>query len=690
MPFLGVTYYPELWTKEDNERAFQLIKDAGFDVVRMGEMSWGQVEKKPNSFDFSFLDQAFSLAQKHQLKILLGIATSYAPAWLIFQHPEFRPVSHEGLAVPENGPRPNVCRDNPLFYKYAKRYADKIISRYAKNPALFAWQLDNEPTYPPLDATETKDYCHCFSTQALFVNWLNKRYKKIDKLNAAWGTSFWGNYYSSFKDIHSPKQGFWEASNPHAYLDWYFFKSERISEWLCQMKAWVQAKDKLHEVGTNGFIGPVSRVLSHDVLASGMQWYGWDIYPHGTLNTVESLAQQADFWRSLCQRTGARFIVAELQAGKNVRWGYGGEVSGRQIYLWMHQLAARGAEGILLHALRAPLFGSEAGGFGLLSLSGEKTERYEEAKRAIAEIKKINSCLSLSKINSRVAILYIKSAEVMTFQEEGPSRGAPPKWFSGRYEMGAGYNLNSLAGAYRLAWNYLGSADFLCEKDLLNGNIKKYSTLLVVNPYVFSEDMLKALQEFMEQGGQVVCEARLGHKDFNGKLFPLPLAEKFLDFKYIDTEILEEKKKITTLPAISKGFREKVASGHALFSFDDGYPALIEKTFGRGKILYATFSLFLNLLEWEARAFIPFLREYLPQPEISVKAEREVDWILREGEKPLLYLINASNEERHVSIQLPQKYHKALELLPEGDCKINFHKVELRLTAFAVKILQFI
>ena len=74
---------------------------------------------------------------------------------------------------------------------------EKLVKRYAKHPALYAWQFDNEPTYPPLDSTTQKDFCHCASTEAAFRAWAKEEYGTIENLNQVWGTKFWTVEFSS-------------------------------------------------------------------------------------------------------------------------------------------------------------------------------------------------------------------------------------------------------------------------------------------------------------------------------------------------------------------------------------------------------------------------------------------------------------------------------------------------------------
>ncbi len=602
MPFFGITFYPDQWPEDYWQKAFSEIKETGFEVVRFGEMMWDWVEPRDGKFQFEQLDKAMDLCQKRGLKVILGTSVAQAPQWLIKKRRDLLPVAHDGTLHPEYGPRPNACRDNPAFIKYAERLARKLAERYSKHPALFMWQLDNEPGYPPLDLTANKDFCHCKATRRAFINWAKEKYRDINALNEAWGTRFWVETFSSFEEITTPKAGFWDAGNPHIYLDWYRFKSDRLSSYLRRLKKVIREHDKEHKIGTNSFTNIPNRASDHDVLAKEMDWFGWDIYPAGTGNTEESLAQIADYWRSVCKARGASFIVAELQAGPNVRWGNPARVTGEEIKTWTRILVEHGAEGIMYFNWRPPLFGSETGGFGLLNRDGTATERLQAVKEVINEIGK----KAVPAPGSTLAIYYSKSSEIQTFQEEGPQRCAPAGWISGRGQIGLLYGLDSIAGAYRLV--YPDSADFIFERQLEEGYIP-YQTLLLTNPYLLTMEQFNNLKKWVSQGGTLITEARFGLKDGRARLYEEPLIEKLMDLKHEHTEIIEGKLQIPGFRAVAYGFRDVVeCMSGVLARFEDNIAAIIEKKIGEGKVIYSTFSLFGSFLKGENKKLLEFFK----------------------------------------------------------------------------------
>jgi len=587
MTFFGVTYYPDQWPKSTWDETFAQIKETGFNLVRFGEMSWDWVEPEEGKFDFSGLDQALALCQKHGLKVLLGVPTCQAPSWLIHKYPDTRPVAEDGTLYPEYGPRPNVCKDHPIYQKLATRLTQKLAQRYHRHPALLYWQIDNEPVYPPLDATVLKDYCHCPHTQKAFQKWAKSKYKTLDQINEAWGTKFWTTTFSKFEEITPPRAGFWEAVSPHIFLDWYRFKSERLRDWLAFLKQEIRKYDKTHKIGTNGFIGICARVPDHDILAEAMDWYGIDLYPKGNRMEDLEVAMFADLFRSYCR---GEFHITELQGGQNVRWGNPDFVEGPEIKRWVEILLSRGATTLLFHAWRPALFGSETNGFGILKPDGSPTRRLEIIKQILNPKSKILNKFKILNPKSKIAIIYHRSGEVQCYQEQGPPRGVSGQWATVREDIGLLYGFNSILGAYRLIYQKDEAIDFLQERHLNEGNLN-YKTIIFPNPYVLSQKQYQNLKKFVLRGGTLITEARFGLKDENAHLYPTPLIEDLLEVTYDHFEITPD------------GFLDVL----------EDYPKkkqLIIKKAGKGKVIYANFSLFLEIRKGSKKS-LSLLKKHL-------------------------------------------------------------------------------
>ncbi|NQT29489.1 MAG: beta-galactosidase [Candidatus Saganbacteria bacterium] len=582
IPF-GVTYYPDQWPKDSWDKTFAAIKQAGLNTVRFGEMAWDWMEPSEGKFNFSDLDYAMDQCLKHGLKVLLGIPTSQVPPWFHTKYKNSRPVAQDGSLYPEFGPRPNICKDNPNYRRLAERLTKKLVNRYKNHPALFMWQVDNEPVYPPLDHTTSNDFCHCEHSRQTFVAWAKKKYGSLKKINQVWGTSFWTNHLSSFNDIRTPKAGVWEAVSPHIFLDWFRFKTDSLKNWVSFLVKTVKKIDPKHKVGTNGFIGIATRVPDHSAMTADVDWYGLDIYPRGGRMTGRDYAFMLDLWRSFCRAGNAEFHITELQGGQNVRWGNPAYVKGPEIYDWTIAAFKHGAKSLLYHNWRPPLFGAETGGFGILQQDGSSTKRLEAIKKAGGEIRRLESPLDRARDerNSDIAIAYLHNSEVQSYQEQGPPRAISGQWEPVRTDIGLMHTLNSMAGAYQAVYKKGKPIDFIFEMDLDSGKLP-YKVILLPNPYLLSCQQYNNLKKWVKNGGRLITEARFGLKDENGHLYEKPLMEDLLGIKYEYTE------------PTRKGFLDGIKGKRKR-------PQIITKKIGKGSVVYANFSLFLEIQQGSRR-----------------------------------------------------------------------------------------
>src|SRR5678816_340096 len=105
--YFGVDYHPEQWvypyggTADDPEAAWaqdiKLMKEAGINVVRIGEFTWGLCEPAEGKFDFAWLRRVMDLLGQAGIEVVLATPTAAPPIWLTKKHPEILPVVARGL-----------------------------------------------------------------------------------------------------------------------------------------------------------------------------------------------------------------------------------------------------------------------------------------------------------------------------------------------------------------------------------------------------------------------------------------------------------------------------------------------------------------------------------------------------------------------------------------------------------------
>ena len=87
--YFGVDYYPEHWvypyggTPEHPEACWDediaLMREAGFNAVRMGEFTWGLCEREDGKFDFDWLRRAMDRLHQAGIKVILATPTAAPP-----------------------------------------------------------------------------------------------------------------------------------------------------------------------------------------------------------------------------------------------------------------------------------------------------------------------------------------------------------------------------------------------------------------------------------------------------------------------------------------------------------------------------------------------------------------------------------------------------------------------------------
>ena len=122
--YFGVDYHPEQWvfpfggTAENPEGQWQrdaeLMAAAGFNVVRIGEFSWGLCEPEDGRFDFGWLRRVMDVLGEKGIQIVLGTPTAAPPIWLAKKHPEILPIDENGLTKHE-GTRRAVCLNSDVY-----------------------------------------------------------------------------------------------------------------------------------------------------------------------------------------------------------------------------------------------------------------------------------------------------------------------------------------------------------------------------------------------------------------------------------------------------------------------------------------------------------------------------------------------------------------------------------------------
>jgi beta-galactosidase len=91
--FVGTCYQPVDRSPEQIRQDIALMKQAGFTLVRMGDLSWDAFEPSGGHFEFAWFDQILEQMNSAGIKVILDIGGSPAPIWLHHKYPSVNMVN---------------------------------------------------------------------------------------------------------------------------------------------------------------------------------------------------------------------------------------------------------------------------------------------------------------------------------------------------------------------------------------------------------------------------------------------------------------------------------------------------------------------------------------------------------------------------------------------------------------------
>ena len=164
--FVGTCYQPVDRSPEQVKRDIALMKQAGFKVVRMGDLSWDYFEPAEGRFDFETFDWIMDEMHAAGIKVILDIPGQPAPIWLHHKYPGVDIVTQQGTRL-HAAERYMDNISDPDYKRLVARLADTLTRRYAEHPALLAIGFDNEIGNGFMSYSQ--------ADRERFVDWLKKK-----------------------------------------------------------------------------------------------------------------------------------------------------------------------------------------------------------------------------------------------------------------------------------------------------------------------------------------------------------------------------------------------------------------------------------------------------------------------------------------------------------------------------------
>ncbi len=363
----GGDYNPEQWPEDMWREDVELMREAGVNLVSVGIFSWVLLEPSPGRFDPAWLDRVLRRLHANGIAVDLATPTAAPPAWLYENHPEAWVVDRDGRRLGP-GSRGTMCPHSPAYGDAAASITTYLAQRYAEHPAVVMWHVHNEYGAPVSE-------CHCPTSVEAFRQWLSDRYRDVESLNDAWGTSFWGQRYGWFEEIWTPAASA-SVINPTQRLDYARFSDESLR------RCFVRERDIIKRYAANA---PVTTNFMATNFR-GADYWAWarevDVVANDHYLTAERrdahvlLAMDADLTRSLA--CGTPWLLMEHSTSA-VNWQPRNiaKLPGEMTRNTLTHLA-RGADGLLFFQWRASRKGAEKFHSAMLPHGGTGTAKWAE------------------------------------------------------------------------------------------------------------------------------------------------------------------------------------------------------------------------------------------------------------------------------------------------------------------------
>ncbi len=672
-------------------RDLDQIKSEGFNTVKCW-VDWSSTEPEPGVFDFKNLNLLMKLAQERGLRVIVQIYTDSAPNWVGERYPEGRFVDRSGAVIASQS-APGFCIDNAGVRAEIVKFIEALSRDANRFPALYGWDVWSEPhviNWADFPYLKNPEFCFCPGSQARFRAWLRAKYSTLGALNAAWYRD-----YGSWSDVQPPR--FPTILSYTDYLDWRAFIDDKLAGDLKTRVDAVRSEDRTHPITSHAaapalFTSPMDGYGEPDdwKMSANADFFGTSLYPMHSESTHPwpywMLAAGLDFTRSAGHSFHKGFWIGELQAGQGATgMRIAQPVTPHDEELWMWESIAHGAREIAIYAWYPMSSGFESNGYGLIHLDGTLTDRARAAGRVAEIIERNAQALNASHpTRAQVAILYDRLSYMVGGTQSNLSK-------LGNAER------DSLLGAYRAFFEKQIAVDFVHPAALTTNELGQYKIVFLPYPVMLSSKVADVVKQYIAQGGTVVAEARLAWNNARGDASPvIPGFGMDQVFGARETLIRPEAaphlliQPSASLPGMTAGesipaaaFEEDLqplAGARVLARFADGAPAIVEKSYGRGKaILVGSFPCLSYQRQHDSstrQLLLSFARGAGVAPQVRVSGTGtsglEVRRLVSEREQ-FLFVFNhaATPAEAKIAVQMPWPVKQATDAVTGRDVPVR-------------------
>lgn len=561
--FVGTCYQPIDRTPDQIDRDIAIMKHAGFNVVRMGDLSWDSFEPSQGNFTFEWFDKVMDKMQAAGIRVILDIPGSPAPIWLHRAFPGVDLVSQNGTRIPPAERYMDNISD-PGYVRELGILAETLTKHYAHHPAVIAVGYNNETGNGFMSYSE--------ADRLRFTSWLKQKYGTIEELNKAWATQRWSRRLGSFEDVDLPLAD--GPGPPERYLDLHRYWSDVTVARLTELDAIRQRN--MPELPAISNLWDNAGRKGFDYLSTYKSYvsYGAEgFYPgdpisgaFGALMTKGDL--ETPIWFN------------EFTAGGG---GFYGTPGRSRMYAYLGLMM--GAQGMLAWTFNSHLGGEEQALFGLLDHDGTPSWKVDEFARFAAEFQKLEKLGFPRYTHPEVAIAYSFDSWVDS-NASGPS-STTRQFFRPSYS-------DQVQGAFEPFFRANIDTAII---NVGHGDLSRYKLVVVPADYVMDAASAKAIRDYVNAGGTVLMTAFSAKVSEHGQWFDTPLPGRLSDVFGLKTNAFYDlptalkfqlgDSSIETSVHHYEVLEPSTASVVARFTnTEDHAPAVTIHKFGKGNAIY--------------------------------------------------------------------------------------------------------
>ncbi len=308
----GGDYNPDQWLDRPDilEEDIRLMKKAGINSATLGVFSWSAYEPVEGEFHFDWMERIIDDLYGNGIYTVLSTPSGARPAWLDEKYPEVMRVDRNGMRC-HHGGRHNHCMSSPEYRELAADMDRRLAQRLGSHPGVVIYHISNE-------------FCgECFCPHCIrrFQEYLAEKYENdIEKLNAAWWTSFWSHHYNSFEQIEPPFAN-GETGVMGLNLEWKRFTTY-ITDDFMQME--IQAlRSVTPDIPVTANFMRLFGGLDYRKMAPHIDVVSWDNYPlfHNDYETIADTVAETAFQHAVMRslKRDTPFMMMESAPGL-VNW----------------------------------------------------------------------------------------------------------------------------------------------------------------------------------------------------------------------------------------------------------------------------------------------------------------------------------------------------------------------------------